>query len=152
MMLPVYLGLLDGAEAALAASFRRIAEGHGDEPDVFHICHTLAKQCDAHRERFVSVIERYGRGEDDAPDRLHAEEITETRSGAVGLLRDLQDLYVLTKMVDATWVVVKQAALGLRDEELLAIVDECERQTNLQGEWIMTRVKQAAPQALLVAR
>jgi hypothetical protein len=57
----------------------------------------------------------------------------------------------MVAFVDTTWTVVKQAALALRDEELLDVVGRCESQTKLQGDWLNTRIKQAAPQALLVA-
>lgn len=152
MMLALYLGLLQKAEQALASSFRQVAEGHGDEPDVYHLCQTLASQCDEHEEALAPSIERYGEQPDDEPERLHAEAMSETRTGPVGLIRDLQDLYVLASLVDVTWMMVKQAALGLRDEELIDVVAECEKQTKVQLGWLTTRMKQAAPQALIVAR
>jgi hypothetical protein len=151
MMLPVYLGLLQKAEQSLASSYRQVADGHGAEPDVYHLCHTLAKQCDAHEQALTPVIERYGEQPDDEPERLHAEELSETRSGPVGLLRDLQDLYVLASLADVTWMMVKQAALGLRDEELIGVTQQCEGQIKVQLGWLTTRMKQAAPQALIVA-
>jgi hypothetical protein len=151
MLFPVYLGLLSHSEHALATSFRQVAEGHGTEPDVLHLCQTLASQCDEHEKALVPAIERYGEQADDEPDRLRAEEMSETRSGPLGLLRDLQDLYLLASLVDITWTMVKQAALGLRDEELVGIVTRCEGQTKVQLGWLNTRMKQAAPQALIVA-
>jgi len=151
MMLPVYLGLLQKAEQALASSYRQVAEGHGAEPDVYHLCQTLAKQCDQHEQALAPVIERYGERPDDEPERLHAEKISETRSGPVGLIRDLQDLYLLAHLVDVTWMMVKQAALGLRDEKLIEVVAECDWQVKVQLRWLTTRMKQAAPQALIVA-
>lgn len=151
MMLPVYLGLLQKAEQALASSYRRVAEGHGAEPDVYHLCRTLAKQCDQHEQVLAPVIERYGERPDDEPERLHAEKMSETRSGPVGLIRDLQDLYLLANLVDVTWMMVKQAALGLRDEELIEVATECDGQVKVQLRWLTTRMKQAAPQALIVA-
>ncbi|RWR18242.1 hypothetical protein D8Y23_10100 [Microbacterium enclense] len=151
MNLASYIGLLHAGEEVLAQSFRQLADGHGDEPDVFHLCHTLAKQCDEHGRRLGPVVERYGETPDAEPERFHADAMSESRSGPLGLLRDLQDLHALVGFVDTTWTVVKQAALALRDEELLAIIDDCERQTKLQQDWLSTRLKQAAPQALLVA-
>lgn len=151
MMLPVYLGLLQKAEQALASSFRQVADGHGAEPDVYHLCQTLAMQCDAHEQALTPVIGRYGEQPDDEPERLHAVEMSTTRSGPVGLLRDLQDLYLLANLVDVTWMMVKQAGLGLRDEQLIEIVGKCEGQTKVQLGWLTTRMKQAAPQALIVA-
>ena len=152
MMLPVYLGLLRKAEQVLASSYRQVAEGHGAEPDVYHLCHTLAKQCDQHERALAPVTERYGEQPDDEPERLRAVGITSTRTGPVGLIRDLQDLYLLANLVDVTWMMVKQAALALRDDQLVAVVSQCEAQIKVQLSWLTTRMKQAAPQALIIAR
>lgn len=152
MMLPVYLGLLQKAEQALAASYRQVADGHGEEPDVYHLCQTLAEQCDRHEQALRPAIEHYGEQADDEPERLHAVGLSETRTGPVGLIRDLQDLYVLASMVDVTWMMVEQAALGLRDDRLVEVVTRCEDQTRVQLSWLTTRMKQAALQALIVAR
>jgi len=151
MLLPVYIGLLHRSERSLATSFRQVAEGHGGEPDVFHLCQTLAAQCDAHADALEPIIERYGEQPDDEPERLHADTLRSTRSGPLGLLRDLQDLYLIASLVDITWTLIKQAGQGLRDEELLRIVATCDAQTTGQLSWLRTRMKQAAPQALVVA-
>jgi hypothetical protein len=151
MMLPVYLGMLRAAERVLAESFRTVADGHGDEPDVYQTCQTLAKQADGHSEQLDPIVDRYGEQPDDEPDRLHAVALDGTRSGPVGLLRDLQDLYLLASLVDSTYTLVKQAGAALRDRELLAFVGRCEGETATQLAWLSTRMKQAAPQALVVA-
>ncbi|MBG0739059.1 hypothetical protein IV500_06555 [Paeniglutamicibacter antarcticus] len=152
MKLPVYLGLLRKAEAILADSYRQVANGHGEEPDVHFLCLTLAKQCDAHEQTLQAVVDRYGESApEDEPERLHAEGLSETRSGPLGLLRDLQDLYLLASLVDVTWTMVKQAGAGLRDEQLLEVVSRCDQETETQLGWLRTRMKQAAPQALIAA-
>lgn len=152
MKLPVYLGLLHHAERTLADSFQQVADGHSHEPDVYFLCQSLASQCDKHQQALKPIVERYGEVEkDDEPERLHADGLDSTRSGAVGLLRDLQDLYLLASLVDITWTMVKQAAQGLRDSELLDVVGRCEGETKTQIAWLSTRMKQAAPQALIVA-
>ncbi|MDI1460695.1 hypothetical protein QEZ54_06940 [Catellatospora sp. KI3] len=151
MHLPVYLGLLDSGEQALADSFDLVAEGHGDEPDVRQLCRTLAAQC---RERVAAlrpVLDRYGEKPAAEPERLHAEALPAARTGAVGLLRDLQDLVLLATLVDSSWTVVCQAAQGLRDRELLAVVCQAQPQVSNQLAWLTTRIKSAAPQALLAA-
>ncbi|CAA9230091.1 MAG: hypothetical protein AVDCRST_MAG41-885 [uncultured Corynebacteriales bacterium] len=152
MKLPVYLGLLREAERTLAGSFRQVAEGHGDEPDVHFLCRTLAAQCDAHHEALTPVVERYGETTpDDEPERLHADGLSETRTGPVGLLRDLQDVYLLATFVEITWTVVRQAAQALRDHDLLDVIGRCDSETSTQVQWLRTRMKQAAPQALVAA-
>lgn len=151
--LPVYLTLLSESERNLAESFRQVADGHGDEPDVHFLCQTLAGQCDTHRERLRPVVERYGEAPtDDEPERLQADAISEPRSGALGLLRDLQDLCLLASLTDVTWTAIKQAAQALHDEELLEVVSSCEHETSVQLSWLTTRLKQAAPQALIAAK
>jgi hypothetical protein len=153
MNLRIYLGMLRRTEVTLAESFVEVAEGHGEEPDVYFLCLTRARQCLGQQERLEAVVERYGEGApDNEPERLHAVGLSETRSGPVGLLRDLQDLYLLASFVDITWTMVKQAAAALRDKDLLAVVAECESETSTQLKWLQTRMKQAAPQALVAAR
>lgn len=39
-------------------------------------------------------------------------------SGPVGLLRELQDLYLPASFVDVTWTIIKQAGSALHDQEL----------------------------------
>ncbi|MFJ4028977.1 hypothetical protein ACIPWF_16510 [Paenarthrobacter sp. NPDC089989] len=152
MNLHLYLGLLHKGEQTLAESFRQVSEGHGAEPDIHFLCQTLAKQCDHHGDVLRPLAERYGEDSlDNQPERLHADGLSKTRSGPVGLLRDLQDVYVLASLVDMTWTVVAQAGSALRDEELLAAVESCQEETRTQLGWLKTRMKQAAPQALLVA-
>ncbi|MDR6907739.1 hypothetical protein J2X63_003447 [Agromyces sp. 3263] len=152
MKLPVYLSLLRESERTLAESFRQVAEGHGDEPDVHLLCLTLAEQCDGHREQLAPIVERYGAApSDDEPERLHADGLRTTRTGPLGLLRDLQDLYLLASLAEVTWTMVKQAAEALRDEELLGVVNTCQQEVDVQLHWLQTRMKQAAPQALIAA-
>jgi hypothetical protein len=97
------------------------------------------------------VIERYGEADVDEPERLHAAGLAETREGEIGLLRDLQDLHVLATLVQTTWTVIAQGAQGLRDQELLEVATSSNAQTSRQLTWLNTRMKAAAPQALIVA-
>ena len=149
--LSTYVGLADHSEKTLGDSFRAIAEGHAHVADVFHTCRMLAGWCDEHRSRLAPLVEKYGEDDVDEPDRLHAAGLAETRDGEVGLLRDLQDLHVLATLVQTTWTVIMQGAQGLRDRELLDVAQHCHGETVRQISWLTTRMKTAAPQALIVA-
>jgi hypothetical protein len=151
MHLSTYVGLVDEGERTLARSFREVATGHAQEADVVHRCERFAVQCDSHREQLATVVERYGEDREDEPERLHAPGLDGTRTGGVGLLRDLHDLYLLVSYLDIAWTVVGQAARAVRDEELLGVVQWCEKETSAQLSWLTTRMKEAAPQALVVA-
>lgn len=148
--LSTYVGLAHHSERTLAESFRAIGEGHAHVADVFHTCTMLAGWCEEHRERLRPVVERYGEDEVDEPERLHADGLAQPREGEVGLLRDLQDLHVLATLVHTTWTVVVQGAQGLRDRELLEVGEHCRSETARQLAWLTTRIKVAAPQALIV--
>lgn len=150
--LSTYVALADHSEQTLAESFRTLAEGRPDVHDVFHMCHTLAKMSDDHREKMRSVVGRYGEDDDvDEPERLRAAGVAEVRKGEIGLLRDLQDLHLLATLVKSTWTVVSQGAQGLRDRELLTIAQDSMAETARQLTWLEMRMKAAAPQALIVA-
>ena len=73
------------------------------------------------------------------------------RSGGIGLLRDLLDLYLLATYLDQAWTLVGQAAKGNHDHELVALTDACTADVDTVLTWLETRMKAAAPQALLVA-
>jgi hypothetical protein len=151
MHLAHYLGLLHRAQTNLADAFRQVADAHSDEPDVHHLCRRLAQQCDRHAEQLGAFAHRYAEEAADEPDRLHSELFRGTRTGGIGLLRDLQDLYLMAAECDICWTVVGQAARGVRDDDLQHIVQTCEGETATQLKWLRTRMKQAAPQALIVA-
>lgn len=151
MHLPNYLEHLSRAETDLAEGFRKVAEGHKHEVDVFHASRTLGGQCETHVAKLAPFREKYGKEAADEPERLYGEPFSGTRSGGLGLLRDMQDLYVMASACDIAWTMVGQAAQGARDAELLEVARTCERQTRLQIKWLKSRMKQAAPQSLLVA-
>ncbi len=150
--LSTYVALADHSEQILAESLRALAEGRPDVHDVFHMCQTLATMSEKHREALAPVVDRYGEDQDvDEPERLRATGIGQIREGEIGLLRDLQDIHLLATLVKSTWMVVSQGAQGLRDRQLLTIAQDSMADTARQLTWLETRMKSAAPQALIVA-
>lgn len=149
--LATYVALADDSERILADSLRTLAGGRPEVHDVFHMCHTLAGMSDRHRERLRAPIERYGEDPDvDEPERLRASGVAEVRGGEIGLLRDLQDIHMIATLVRTTWLVISQGAQGLRDSELLGLAQDSMSETDRQLRWLETRMKSAAPQALIV--
>ena len=151
MHLANYLGYLCQTELDLAEGYRKVGEAHSQEADVYHLTHTLARQCETHAEKLKPFVDRYGEENPEEPERLYHEFFDQIRSGSLGLLRDLQDLYLMASACDITWTMIGQAAQGLRDRELLEVVNSCENETANQLKWLRTRMKQAAPQTLIVA-
>ncbi len=153
--LATYVALLHRAEQTLSDSLRTVGEGHAQHPDVLFTCQALAEMSDQHVRQLAPIAQRYGEqadGEDiKEPERLHAAGLAHTRSGPVGLLRDLQDLHLLATLVQTSWTVVSQAAQGLHDKELHQLAVHANAEISRQLSWLNTRMKAAAPQALIVS-
>jgi hypothetical protein len=151
MQVAHYLGLLHRLQEQLAGAYREVAAQHGDEVDVKRACEQLAERCEGHASDLAPFAARYGEDAPAEPERLHADLFTGPRSGPLGLLRDLHDLYVMAAACDMAWTVVGQAAKGLRDDDLVTLVTAAEEDAAIQLKWLRTRMKQAAPQSLVVA-
>jgi len=150
--LSTYVAMADHSEQILAESFRTLAAGRPDVHDVVHMSHTLAAMSDGHRESLRPIVQQYGEDDSvDEPERLRATGVGEVREGEIGLLRDLQDIHLLATLVKSTWMVIAQGAQGLRDRDLLDIATTSQQETDRQLRWLETRMKTAAPQALIVA-
>src|SRR4051794_10802229 len=106
MHLANYLGYLHKAELHLADAFRNVSLSHVAESDIYHTCNTLAQQCEAHAGKLGPFVERYGEGAPAKPDRLYHELFGGRRSGGLGLLRDLQDLYLMAHACDISWTMI----------------------------------------------
>lgn len=149
--LPNYLQVALAAEQQLADGFDRTAEHHGDEPDVAQTCLLFASECAALEQRLEPAVHRHAHGANPQPERLHQRLYSGPRGGGLGLLRDLHDLYLLATECVLAWTVTDQAALALRDRELHDLAAKALADHRRQADWIMARVKQEAPQALIAA-
>jgi hypothetical protein len=159
MKLDTAIGQVQDAEADLAKELRKVGERHAVEHDLYHLSHTLAKQCETHLERLRPFTERYGAppgndGVGDSPSLLermrHKAAELAGRSEAAGmlLLRDLRDLYLTAQEAEIAWVILAQAAQAARDRELLVVVSECHEEAEMRGKWLRTRIKESSPQVL----
>ena len=146
-----YLGLVHQSEKDLSRAFTLVAEHHGDEPDVFQTCQLLAAWSRQHVEALKPFVARYSEKKNDEPDQLTRTLFDQPRKGSLALLRDLHDLWLLANEVQLCWIVLLQAAQALRDEELQSACEQFSTQTKRQINWLLTRIKQAAPQSLVVA-
>jgi Cft2 family RNA processing exonuclease len=148
---------LHDAEAELAKRLRVTGERHASESDIYHLGHTLARQCDEHLRALAPFADRYGAKP--APDdvdaspglletvrRRTAAVVGRTESAGLLLMADLRELYLAAQHAELAWVVLLQAAKARRDAELIEVVTSCHEQTEMCGKWLRTRIKEAAPQ------
>lgn len=151
MHLVTYLDFLQATEDSLAHSYRVVSDGHAADADVHWTTGRFADQCHAHAQTLATVLARRERADEPVPERLHAQALSSARTGPAGLLRDLQDLYQLTTLLDITRVLIDQAGQAARDHNLLDATARCATETTAQLAWLRMRMKAAAPQTLLVA-
>jgi len=123
--LVTYLGFLQRTEETLGRSHRLVSDGHAADADVHDVTADFAAQCAAHADTLARVLARCDPATEAEPERLHVVGANSHRPGPIGLLRDLQDLYQLATLVDSTWTLVRQAAQGARDRDLIEVTNRC---------------------------
>lgn len=149
---------IQAAESDLARQFRVIGERHAVEHDLYHLGHTLARQCADHLERLKPFADRYGApradADADSPPALEAlrhktaELVGRSEMSGMLLLRDLRNLYLTAQRAEIAWIAGIQTAHAARDRELLQTAKFCHGQSEAQGKWLRTRIKQSTPQVL----
>lgn len=148
-----YLQLVLNSEKQMADAFSKVAEHHKDEPDIYFMCLNLSSWSEQHVRHLEPLRMKYEEhaGKTKEPERLSQTLFKEPRKGPVALLRDLHDLWLITKEIEISYKVLLQAARALRDTELETLILNQSSNTKRQSDWLLTRVKQAAPQVLVVA-
>jgi hypothetical protein len=152
MHIGTYIDLVHRSEMDLAKAFKKVADAHGDVVDVYQTCMLLSSWSETLAKDFEPVAQRYKPEKNKEPDRLTRILLKRTRKGSLALLRDIHDLYLVASEVEVCCVILKQAGTALRDKELVSMCEEIERQTKRQLSWLLTRMKSAAPQILIVAK
>ncbi|HWJ30163.1 MAG TPA: hypothetical protein VNS32_26740 [Flavisolibacter sp.] len=146
-----YLELVHKSEQDLAKAFRMVADEHGDEPDVKEICLMLATWSDQLVADLQPFVARYSEERNKEPDRLMNTLFHKPRKGGLALLRDLHDVWLIASETHLCCIILRQAADGLRDKELTNVCNKIEQTARRQLSWLLTRMKTAAPQTLIVA-
>jgi hypothetical protein len=146
-----YIEMVHKSQNDLAKAFRMVAKEHGDEPDILETCELLAKWSDTSVEEIKPFVTKYGEEKNNEPDRLMSSLFDKPRTGPMGLLRDLQDLWLMTNEAEVSCIILRQAASALHDKDLIEVCNQQEKSSKRQTAWLLTRMKSAAPQTLIVA-
>jgi hypothetical protein len=150
MHIGTYIKLAHQTEKDLAKAFYYVAETHKAEPDIFATCNMLAGWSEQLRIELQTMTGRYGEENNSEADRLLHAFFGQKRKGALALLQDLQDLWLIANEANIFAIILSQAAYGLRDEALISLCKNIEQQSKRQTAWLLTRIKSSAPQALIV--
>jgi hypothetical protein len=145
-----YINMMHKSGEDLGKAFRMVAKEHGKEPDVKEICLLMASWVEVLVEKIKPFTEKYGEHRSKEPDRLMHTLFKKPRKGSMGLLRDLQDLWLMSDEAQVCCVILRQAASGLHDKDLISVCNEIEATAKRQEAWLLTRMKAAATQTLIV--
>lgn len=145
-----YIELVHKSESDLQSALLQVGTHHADEPDILQTCKLLAQWSGGLVAQLAPFVKKYGEEKDTEPDRLMHDLFEKPRSGPMGLLRDLHDLWLMAQEGKVCSVLLRQAATALHDKELEAVCHDIEHYAERQAAWLLTRMKSAAPQTLVV--
>ena len=144
MRLDAAIADVRAAETAVLNALALVGARHEGDHDVVHMTRTLRRLADANVVALAPVAERYGATRDPGP----APVLPRTPDAGLALLHDLRALHLRYAEASIDWVLLGQGAQAARDAELLDVVSRCHAQTLRGLKWTVTRLKEAAPQAL----
>ncbi len=147
----VFLGMALQSEQHLADAFREVARQHMAEPDIHATCTLMARWSADRAEHVSPFVAAYHKNGSAEPDGSAKKLFEGPRSGGLGLLRDLHDLWLAANEVHLAYEAVKQAAKALQDHALVDLCKESLQIADRQIAWLRTRIDQAAPQTLAVS-
>ena len=159
MKIDLALEELHRSENDLAAQLLAVADRHKAEHEVFHVARDLAGWSQDHVREIARIGHAYGLDLDEEPagdptalQKLRqgvAERLHHRSAPALLLLRDLRSIYLDASGVSVDWELLAQAAQGVRDRDLLAVVQRCHPQTLRQTRWANAQLKEKATQILV---
>jgi hypothetical protein len=146
-------------EQKLAHELLRVAERHRVDHEIYHLGRDLARWSQRHVREIADIGGRFGVDLDPQPtDEFALAKLVREKAGElVGrhpdasmlMLRDLRAIYVDASGVSVDWVMIAQAAQGLKDTELLALARRCHPDTLRQVRWANAKLKESCTQILV---
>jgi hypothetical protein len=146
-----YLEMVYKSEQQLAKAFSKVAQHHQDEPEIYYMCLMLALWSIEHAKDLHPFREKYAQHASvtKMPESLSLALFNEPRKGELALLRNMQDLWLLTKEIEICWNVLLQTSKAGQDKELETACVSMAKETKRQSDWLIARIKQAAPKILV---
>jgi hypothetical protein len=144
-----YLHYTLKCESELRDNLKSVSDDHKDDAAIHFMCKKFSKWCDKHIEDLNILIERFGEEENNEHYRID-KPLLKMRSGSLGILRDLHDLWLMMSEVKLCWTILLQCSKALRDEDLNKTCVYCGSESKKQAEWCLSMIKVSASQVLTV--
>jgi ferredoxin-nitrate reductase len=146
----IYLSLLWEAHEQFRLACQQLAKNHPENSEIVHGGQLIANFSWDIMDRLQPFLDRYGRHQDRAAERLRKALFPAPRHGDFGLLRDLHSLYILAAELTITSEITIHAAQEIRDADLMSLCDFARDQSRRQEIWCLTQSQENAAQALVV--
>jgi hypothetical protein len=144
------IGLLLANEERLVRGWDKLRDTHSATPDIGPQSRLFALWSRRNAAAIEPYVGRYGAPGEDKPAVLdRALPVTRPQTG-FGLLRDLQDLWLMANESTISIAALIQGARALRDWTLEQDLLVVEGRNARQRAWLSARIEQAAPQILSV--
>lgn len=150
---------LHRVEDELAATLLHVSDRHKADHEVFHVARDIARWSREHVRELARVGTDYGVSLDPEPagDSGVLERLRQKGSELVGrhheasllLLADLRHVHRVAAGASLDWEVLAQTAQAMKDEELLAVCQDCHPQTLRQMRWANAKVKETSAQVMV---
>lgn len=144
-----YLGSLLESKKNIAAAFAGVATRRATEPSIRDACKMFAEWSLAHERRLQELVQRYGRDISGKADG-DSNSLGAPRPGGLGVLLDLNRLWVMVNQAHLEIMILVQGVRALRDNESAGLLIEIGLETDRQIAWLDSQIKIIAAQALVV--
>lgn len=151
MKIGKFIGFAYKGEKELAEAFGSVGLKHKIEPEIKVGCEKLALWSAQHAESLLPFMERYEGREQGEPEELRKNLFSMLRATSYGLLRDLQNLWLLVNEVKISCIALIQGAYTLHDKEFVKELMGCIETSERQLLWLHTQIKHMSAQILVVA-
>lgn len=145
-----YVTLLLANEECLIRCWEKLRSCHSRMPDIRPQSTLFLTWSCENAAAIRPYVNRYGAGQEGEPGALDRALSIGRPQSAFGLLRDLQDLWLMVNESTISIAVLIQGARALGDRGLEHDLRGVESRNQRQRAWLLTRIRQAAPQTLAV--
>lgn len=159
MKLGPVLHELHHAEVRLGRQLLLVSERHRVDHEIHYVARDIAEWSREHLRRVAEVASDFGVELDPEPklESGPAARVREKGSELVGrmsspellMLEDLRSVYVDASGVHMDWLLIAQAAQGIRHMRLLEVAESCQKETQRQAKWAQAQLKSHATQILV---
>jgi hypothetical protein len=151
MHIAEYLGRAQNAEKSLVKTFQKLAKIHAFDADVVEMLEKFSLWSTQHLEFIDRLSTEFGSDSNDKPEDVSDVLFSKPHIGGFGLLQDLHGLSLLVHEAQMCWTILSQGAKSLRNSEMESMCTQCGGDLKKETMWLTTKIKSAAPQALVVA-